>query len=192
MNIDVPLRRLGTVDSGPLARTIRSASEPQWRENQYRQRAFDVHADTQSLILLTADVSHWPRLTVSRAAGWGLLAAQAEPLIRQIIASHYPGGGAVIRSMAARLPPGSSIKPHVDTHPSFRCSHRVHIPIASDARVRFTIDGRPYQLRCPEVYEINNQAVHSVMNRGTKDRINFIFDYIPPSFLDEITVQYDF
>ena len=94
--------------------------------------------------------------------------------------------------MAARLPPGSSIKPHVDTHSSFRCSHRVHIPIVSDARVRFTIDGRPYELRCPEVYEINNQAVHSVMNRGTKDRINFIFDYIPPSFLDEITVQYDF
>ena len=183
MNIDRPLRTLGTVDSRPLARAIRSASEVQWRENQYRQRAFEVHADTQSLILLSADVSHWPQLSVSRAAAWDLLAAHAQPLMRQIIDSHYPRGGVIIRSMAARLPPGGTIKPHVDAHPSFCCSHRVHVPITSNERVRFTIDGRPYRLRCPQVYEINNQSVHSVMNRGKEDRITFIFDYIPPSHL---------
>jgi hypothetical protein len=42
------------------------------------------------------------------------------------------------------------------------------------------IDGRPYQLQVGEAYEINNQKVHSVMNKGTQDRINFIFDYLPP------------
>jgi len=31
------------------------------------------------------------------------------------------------------------------------------------------------------VYEINNQKQHSVMNNGTEGRINFIFDYVPPS-----------
>ena len=31
-----------------------------------------------------------------------------------------------------------------------------------------------------EAYEINNQKVHSVMNKGAEDRINFIFDYVPP------------
>ena len=46
--------------------------------------------------------------------------------------------------------------------------------------VRFMIDGRPYQLQVGEAYEINNQKVHSVMNKGTQDRINFIFDYLPP------------
>jgi hypothetical protein len=29
-------------------------------------------------------------------------------------------------------------------------------------------------------YEINNQKTHSVMNKGDTDRINFIFDYVPP------------
>ena len=32
-----------------------------------------------------------------------------------------------------------------------------------------------------DLYEINNQKKHSVMNKGTAGRINFIFDYIPPS-----------
>ena len=41
-------------------------------------------------------------------------------------------------------------------------------------------DGRPYQLEVGEAYEINNQKVHSVMNKGAEDRINFIFDYVPP------------
>jgi hypothetical protein len=42
------------------------------------------------------------------------------------------------------------------------------------------IDGRPYQLQVGQVYELNNQKQHSVMNKGTDDRITFIFDYVPP------------
>ena len=43
------------------------------------------------------------------------------------------------------------------------------------------IDGRPYRLEVGQAYEINNQKVHSVMNKGAGDRITFIFDYVPPA-----------
>ena len=43
------------------------------------------------------------------------------------------------------------------------------------------IDGRPYRLEVGQIYELNNQKTHSVMNKGKDDRITFIFDYIPPS-----------
>ena len=43
------------------------------------------------------------------------------------------------------------------------------------------IDGRPFQLEVGQAYEINNQKTHSVMNKGDTDRINFIFDYVPPA-----------
>jgi mannose-6-phosphate isomerase-like protein (cupin superfamily) len=43
------------------------------------------------------------------------------------------------------------------------------------------IDGRPYQLEVGQAYEISNQKAHSVMNKGDTDRVNFIFDYVPPS-----------
>ena len=84
---------------------------------------------------------------------------------------------------AARLQAQGVIKTHRDTHPSFHYGHRIHLPIVTNPRVRFMIDGRPYKLEVGKVYEINNQLVHSVMNKGTEARINFIFDYVPPQHL---------
>jgi aspartyl/asparaginyl beta-hydroxylase (cupin superfamily) len=63
---------------------------------------------------------------------------------------------------------------------TFRVSHRIHIPLTTHPRVRFMIDGRPYQFEVGQAYELNNQLTHSVMNSGKDDRINFIFDYLPP------------
>ena len=101
-------------------------------------------------------------------------------LMNDIITRHYPAGGTVIRAMAAKLLSGKNISPHVDKHESFHRGHRIHIPITTNPRVRFMIDGRPYQFRVGEAYEINNQMRHSVANKGTEDRITFIFDYVPP------------
>ena len=70
--------------------------------------------------------------------------------------------------------------------PSFHHGHRIHIPIVTNPRVRFMIDGRPHQLQVGRAYEINNQMNHSVMNKGDEDRITFIFDYVPPAELGRI------
>ena len=83
-----------------------------------------------------------------------------------------------------KLLAGGIIKPHIDSHPSFRYGHRIHIPITSNPRVRFMIDGRPYKLEVGQAYEINNQKRHSVMNKGKEDRITFIFDYVPAESID--------
>jgi aspartyl/asparaginyl beta-hydroxylase (cupin superfamily) len=122
---------------------------------------------------------------VRREPGWDVLAAAALPLMHRIIADHYPPGGCIIRAMAARLSAGGVIKPHRDKHPSFHYGHRIHIPISTNARVRFMIDGRPYRMEVGKVYEINNQLQHSVMNKGAEPRINFIFDYVPPQHLGQ-------
>ena len=100
--------------------------------------------------------------------------------MHSIIGSLYPPGGTIIRAMAAKLLAGGRILPHRDSHPSFAVGHRIHVPIVTNPRVRFMIDGRPFQLEVGQAYEINNQKTHSVMNKGTTDRINFIFDYVPP------------
>ena len=47
------------------------------------------------------------------------------------------------------------------------------------------IDGQPYQLEVGKAYEINNQKTHSVMNKGNEERINFIFDYVPPALITD-------
>jgi hypothetical protein len=179
MDIDVPLRSFGKVDSEALAAQILAADEAVWNEYVERQKSYEVHEQTRSIVLLFADVTRWPAVDVTKEPGWDRFAAAAVPLMHQIIRNWYPPGGTIIRAMAARLFAGGIILPHRDTHPSFGAGHRIHVPIATNARVRFMIDGRPVRLEVGHAYEINNQKVHSVMNKGDADRIHFIFDYVP-------------
>ena len=180
MNIEVPIKELGAVDIDALRTAILAQDTAAWGEQEHRQNAYEVHNQTRSIVLVFTDGSGWPSIEVSRQPGWDRLADVAVPVMHDIIGRFYPPGGTIIRAMAANLLPGSIIRPHRDSHPSFHHSHRIHVPITTNPRVRFMIDGRPYQLKVGEAYEINNQKMHSVMNKGQEDRITFIFDYVPP------------
>lgn len=180
MDIGAPLRSFGKVSMEALAEAILAQDEAAWNENVQRQKDYEVHEQTRSIVLLFANVEDWPSIEVSKQPGWDRLATVAVPVMHEIIGKWYPSGGTIIRAMAAKLLAGGRIIPHRDSHPSFGAGHRIHVPIVTNPRVRFMIDGRPYQLQVGEAYEINNQKVHSVMNKGAEDRINFIFDYVPP------------
>ena len=179
MDIGVLWRSLGAVDSAALADRVLALPAEAWREFDFRQRAYDVHHDTQSIVLLFCDES-WPQVTVSKQPGWDRLADLAVPLMHSIIRRDYPTGGTILRAMVAKLVAGGRIKPHIDSLESFRAGHRIHVPLTSNPAVRFTIDGRPCPMPVGEAVEINNQKIHSVMNAGSDDRLSFIFDYVPP------------
>lgn len=180
MDIEVPLKELGAVDIAPLRDAILNQEDAAWFEDEYRQQSYDVHLETQSIVLVFTDGKGWPNADVRKEPGWDRLAEIAMPIMHGIIDAHYPKGGTIIRAMAAKLLAGGKIRPHQDGHASFHCGHRIHIPITTNPRVRFTIDGRPYKFEVGQAYEINNQKTHSVMNKGKEDRITFIFDYVPP------------
>ena len=184
MDIDSPIRNLGTLDIEALQHEILSQEEDAWHENDYRQNEYDVHSYTQSIVMVFTDGSGWPNLEVSKEPGWDRLADVAVPMMHHIVENHYSPGGTIIRAMAAKLVAGGIIKPHLDSHPSFRHGHRIHVPITTNTRVRFMIDGCPYKLEVGQGYEINNQKRHSVMNKGDEDRITFIFDYVPADHID--------
>ncbi|MGI9271329.1 MAG: aspartyl/asparaginyl beta-hydroxylase domain-containing protein [Woeseiaceae bacterium] len=184
MNIDERLRELGEVNSAPLAEAILALGEDAWREEEYRQEVFDVHRQTESVVLVFVNLEQWPALEVLKEPGWDRLAEFAIPVMHDIIDRCYPKGGTIIRAMAAKLLAGGKITPHSDTHASFHIGHRIHVPITTNNRVRFMIDGRPHRFEPGKAYEINNQLNHSVANKGEDDRITFIFDYVPPEQLE--------
>ncbi len=186
MDIESRLRELGPVDSTALRAAILAQDEAAWHEQLYRQQEYDVHRQTESIVLVFVNLEVWPDIEVHKEPGWDRLAAAAVPVMHGIIERHYPPGGAIVRAMAAKLLAGGKIAPHVDTHPSFHRGHRIHVPITTNPRVRFMIDGRPHQLQVGQAYEINNQKNHSVMNKGAEDRITFIFDYFPPQELGRV------
>lgn len=186
MDIETRLRELGPVDSTALREAILAQEEAAWHEDEYRQKEYDVHRQTESIVLVFVKSEVWPDIEIHKEPGWDRLASVAIPVMQGIIEKHYPPGGVIIRAMAAKLLAGGKIAPHVDTHPSFHRGHRIHIPITTNPRVRFMIDGRPHQLQVGQAYEINNQKNHSVMNKGAEDRITFIFDYVPPEELKRL------
>ena len=179
MNIDEPLKTLGDVDAQALIDAVLGLDQEAWLANVNRQNDYEVHKQTQSVVLVFCD-GPMDKLEITKESGWDALAEVALPVMHDLIRQHYPPGGTIIRAMAAKLLSGGRINPHFDSHVTFRRSHRIHVPITTNPRVRFMIDGRPHHLEVGKAYEINNQKTHSVMNSGKEDRITFIFDYMPP------------
>ena len=178
MDIGVPIKDWGEVDTTILRETVLNQDDLAWDEDDRRQDDYDVHRQTKSIVVLFASLS-WPRVTITREKGWDRIADAANPIMAEIIERFYSPGGTIIRAVAAKLAAGGNITPHIDSLKSFAYGHRIHIPVTTNNLVRFMIDGRPYRFEVGNVYEINNQMTHSVMNAGKEDRISFIFDYIP-------------
>ena len=180
MKFDKAIKDLGPINIEDLSATILGQGQDAWEENTQRQKEYAVHAQTETLVMIFCDDNNWPNIDVTKEAGWDRISEAALPVMHKVIEQHYAPGGTIIRAMAARLKAGGRIRPHIDHLNTFRVSHRIHIPITTNSRVRFMIDGRPQKMEIGHVYEINNQMTHGVINSGKEDRINFIFDYIPP------------
>lgn len=82
MDIDVPIKDLGSYTIDPLRDKILSLPEEAWWGNQYRQLEYEVHEHTQSVVLVFTDGQGWPNIEVSRDDGWDLLSDEAVPLMQ--------------------------------------------------------------------------------------------------------------
>jgi aspartyl/asparaginyl beta-hydroxylase (cupin superfamily) len=74
------------------------------------------------------------------------------------------------------LPSGKNIPPHTDTGLFFDLYSRIHIPIITNPKCLFTVDGETIHMKAGELWEINNHKKHSVENNGEEDRIHLIID----------------
>jgi len=176
MKLDTKVRSLGPVNHAALKAAVASAAPEVWLEDTLRQEAFDVHAQTQSIILLFAD--GWPELSIRRRKGWKGYSHLVMPVMKQVIGTNYARPGTVIRAIFAKLVAGGTIDEHVDGHPSFAIAHRIHVPLITNDRVDFFVDGENHHLAEGTAYEISNLDLHAVANRSGEDRVHFIFDFI--------------
>ena len=178
MQIATPFRNLGPVDSLRLSQLVSQLPETEWSADNTRQNRYSAHSATQSLVLLYCD--GWPEVKIAYGNAWRYLASEAAPLMENIVDAYYPADGVVLRAMVARLPSGAEILRHRDAHPSFAVAHRVHVPLATNPQVEFTVDDERIKTTEHVAFEINNMLYHQVVNRGTSARLHFIFDYAPP------------
>lgn len=178
MKLDSPLKTLGPVDYQPLKQAVANLPAEAWLEGQGRQNHYDVHRQTESVVLVWCEEQ--PAIPTYEGKGWPRLANVAVPLMEDIQNRFYETGGRVYRAMVAKLTPEAKIDPHVDQGESFATSHRIHVPLETNPGVQFKIGGRNFHLEEGIAYEVSNLDPHAVMNRGLRDRLHFIFDYAVP------------
>ena len=70
MNFDGTLKELGTRNISSFQRAVTDCEASSWHENLLRQQQFDVHYQTQSLLLLFCECTDWPNIEISKEHAW--------------------------------------------------------------------------------------------------------------------------
>lgn len=89
----------------------------------------------------------------------------------------------------------SEIKTHRDDAGGYSDGFcRIHIPIISNAKVRFIVNGTEIPMQIGQAWYANFSQPHSVKNEGETDRIHLVIDCIRNSWTDELfdKLGYDF
>lgn len=169
------LRLNECLDVGAIRQRIAKFPPEKWRESE-RERLFDVHRDTQALLMVHFE-DHKYRKPDHRELYYELQDA-IMPVV-DYIANYYRDNGFIVRLILAKLLGGGRIPKHTDAGYSLLNYHRIHLPIVSNEDVVFHVGGEEINMRVGELWEINNGTVHGVENRGTEDRIHLIVDWMP-------------
>lgn len=184
------IRRLGAVDISELRAAVLAISDETWNaENAVKPNRFEALAHTRHIAFrFVTDFDDWRRSENLRL--WEEWRALLEPVLAQATAPYGYARGDYPRVMLARMAPGGVIHPHRDANPSAKWPHKIHIPLLTNDKVTFYVDGVGYHLPEGEAVEVNNMGVHAVANEGTTDRIHLIFEYYdldqpPPEWLTQ-------
>ena len=76
----------------------------------------------------------------------------------------------------AKLKPKSDVGTHKDVGGFLEECHRVHIPIKTNSKVFYVIDGVRYNWLKGNIYEFDNTRSHGVLNESKIDRIHLMFN----------------
>lgn len=170
------VRHLGKIDVSRIKESVLAIPEDIWREEDAdKPNRFAALDRTRHIVLrFVSDVRDW-RSSYDRPA-WERWRPLLMPVLDQVAVVYGYQRPAFPRIMLARMAPGGVIQPHRDQNPSAKWPHKVHVPLLTNDRVSFYIDGAEYHFGEGEVVEVNNMAVHAVKNGGTTDRIHLIFE----------------
>lgn len=91
---------------------------------------------------------------------------------------HFDGMAAYQRMLSVVMP-GHSIPPHIDGQSKgWLC--RVHVPLLSNDRSFFFVEGRPQYFDPGFAYRVDTTKEHAVTNDGDTPRVHFMFDVGKP------------
>lgn len=170
-------RDLGAVEIRALRAAVLDVPEAEWEaENADKPNRFGALGATRHIVLRFVSGPHdWRRFENRR--GWERWAPLVTPVLEQATRAYGYVRGAYPRVMFARMAPGGVIHPHRDANPAAKWPHKIHVPLLTNDKVTFYVDGAGRCLPEGLAVEVNNMGVHAVKNEGASDRIHLIFEY---------------
>jgi hypothetical protein len=174
------IRKLGQVDIDQLRAAVLSIPEAVWdAENEDKPNRFEALDRTRHVVFrFVSNFRDW-RQSYDRPL-WLEWKSLLEPVLAQATRDYGYRHGVFPRIMLARMAPGGGIKPHRDANPAAKWPHKIHVPLLTNDKVTFFVDGVGYHFPEGEAVEVSNMAVHAVENAGATDRIHLIFEYYDP------------
>jgi len=171
------IRRLGRVDIAKLKQAIATLPEELWEsENAAKPNRFGALDETRHIVFRFVSTFRDWRQSYDRPL-WNEWQGLLQPVLDAATRAYGYSRGAFPRVMLARMAPGGVIHPHRDENPAAKWPHKIHVPLQTNERVTFYVDGVGYRLEEGEAVEVNNMGVHAVENSGDTDRIHLIFEY---------------
>lgn len=91
------------------------------------------------------------------------------------------------RCLLARLPPATTIAPHIDRALYFAKTLRVHVPVETNASVFMVAGTLCYRMQPGEIWVLNNSSRHAAWNaHPVLSRTHMICDFLPSPALLEL------
>ena len=87
-------------------------------------------------------------------------------------------GGVWGRSRLMGLAPGARVPDHVDVNYYWRTHLRIHIPVITTPRVRFSVGADSVHMAPGECWTFDSFRMHNVHNGGTEKRIHLVLDTV--------------
>ena len=177
--IDFRYKLIGKVDVSSWKEKVKTFSNDDWEEFDFRQKTFSVHKDTRTIPIIF-DEDFIPKNEYTKTKWYDLFSDEIKVLEKKF--KNYYGFGNFSRIILVKQLSNTSIDPHIDSGKTLNVGCRVHIPIDTNENVIFIIDGEEKNMKEGEMWEINNrEKMHSVSNNSEFDRVHLIIDYIMSS-----------
>ena len=170
-------RDLGSIDIAALKAAVLALPEEVWQaENAAKPNRFDALETTAHIVFrFIHKFDDWRRHHDCRL--WPQWRGLLEPVLTAAVVPYGYARGAYPRVMLARMAPGGEILPHVDANPAAFWPHKIHVPLVTNDKVIFSVNGVERYLVEGEAVEVNNMGVHAVKNGSDEARIHLIFEY---------------
>lgn len=175
MKCSEKIRHLGPVDISTFTASLLKQPENIWNSDAAFQKKIAPYRDSKTIYLLMT--LNDPNNQTMKMAGWDVFKFEFE-IIAEKIKSYFPGSGRILNAQIAMLEPDQKIMEHYDMGKVLESSHRIHVPIVTDSRVKFIVDNENFYLEAGQAYELDNIRRHSVHNASPYRRIHLIIDLL--------------